>query len=150
MNITTTDIIALIAVVISALSFIYSIALNVRQGKYIKHQDELNQLLLAKEKAEIEKEQFADLNAKVIKYGQSKYYIKVYNQGKTRATNVDFTMIESKWMIMDHAFPLEYLEPGNSVDINLSLYIGSELKSKCKITWEDKSGKQEREVILVV
>ena len=56
MNITTTDVIALIAVIISAFSFIYSIVLNLKQGKYIKHQDELNQILLAKEKAEKEKE----------------------------------------------------------------------------------------------
>ena len=150
MSITPTDAIALIAVIISAFSFLYSILLNIKQGKYIKNQDELNKLLLEKEKAEIENKQFAELNAKVVKYGQSKYYIRVYNQGKTRANNVNFTMIESEWMIMNHVFPLEYLDPGNSVDLSLSLFLGSELKSKCKITWEDKSGKQDRDVILVV
>ena len=150
MNVTTTDLIALLAVFVSVLSFIYSIILNINQGKYIKHQDQLNQLLLEKEITERQKEQFAEVGAKVVKYGQSKYYIKVYNQGKARANNVTFTITESEWRIMDHAFPLEYLDAGSSVDLGLSLFLGSELKNKCKITWEDKSGHQEREVILIV
>jgi hypothetical protein len=150
MTFTLTDIIALGAVIISALSFLYSIVLNIKQGKYIKHQDELNKLLLKKEKAELEKELFADVSARIVKFGQSKYYIRVYNQGKNKAINVNFEMIDSKWMIMNHAFPLEYLDPGSSVDLNLALFLGCEQKGKCIITWEDKSGKQEREVILLV
>jgi len=150
MNLNSTDLIALLAVVISALSFFYSIALNIKQGKYIKHQDELNNILLLKEKSEIEKQKFADLDAKVIKYGNSKYYIKVYNQGKARAYNVDFQMIDSEWMIMDHAFPLEYFEPSKSIELNLALSLNSEMKSKCLLTWEDESGPHTKEVILIV
>lgn len=45
---------------------------------------------------------------------------------------------------------IEYLDSGSSIDMPLELFSGSELKGKCKINWVDKSGRQEREVILVV
>jgi hypothetical protein len=45
----TTDKIAIAALVVSVLGFVYTVILNWRQGNYIKTQHELNKLALAKE-----------------------------------------------------------------------------------------------------
>lgn len=140
-----TDIISLI---IATCAFLYAIYLGCRQTKYIKCQDELNQLLISKEKVEKEKQQCAEVDANLITIGNDKYQIKVFNKGLATAYNVEFEMPDTLWVVIVDYFPLEYLEPQKSVEINVLIPPNTQRKQKCKIYWDDKLGKHEKETIL--
>ncbi len=143
------DMIALIAVALSLLAFVYSIINNVRQNKYIKTQDELNGILLHKEKKSLSLENKAQISATFVRYGPKDKRIRVYNKGDSRATNVNIEFLEDpNWLIMDDIFPLEFLDSGDSVELIVSLHMQSSRKAKCKLTWMDISGENEIEVIL--
>lgn len=136
------------SLIFSIISLLVSICVGLSQIYYTKRQDELNQLLVAKEKDELKKEQCANVSANLIKIGVEKHKIKVLNQGKSIASNVNFTMFDTDWVVITDHFPLEYLEPQQSVEIYVFIPPNSKSTQKCEITWEDKSGKHEKETII--
>lgn len=143
----TTDIIALFALIIGCMSFFHSIYIHVRQSKYQKNQDELNRLYIEKVQKEYQREGTADVSANVVKISKGNYRIRVYNKGNHRAHDVTFDLVDSNWIFSNRVFPLEFLDVGKSVDMPLVAVSGMVSKAKCKITWLDKLGEQERDVI---
>jgi len=143
------DYISIGAVIVSVISIIVSIILYNKQNRYIKTQDDLNQLLLTKEKKEVDSSEEAFVSANVVKMGNGNYRIRVFNKGKGRANNVDISYPEEhNWMIMNNIFPLEFLESGQSVELILALNMGAQSKIKAVFTWNDKNGAKTNEVIL--
>ena len=145
------DYISIGAVVVSSFSIIVSIILYKNQKKYIKTQDDLNKLLLNKEKNEIEQSNNAFVSANVVSMGNSKYRIRVYNTGKSRANDVKISYPEKhSWFIMDDKFPMKFIDPNKSVDLPLSISLNSESKITIIIIWKDISSNEEKtnEVIL--
>lgn len=143
--------ISISAVVVSLISIIVSIILYINQKKYIKTQDDLNKLLLYKEKNEIEQNNSAFVSANVVSMGNSNYRIRIFNTGKSRANNVKISYPEEhSWFIKDEKFPMRFIDPNKSVDLPLSIFLNSESKITIIITWKDNSSNEEKrnEVIL--
>lgn len=143
------DYASIVAISVSIISITFSIIRYNKQRKYIKTQDELNQLLLAKEKKEVDSSDEAIVSANMVKMGKENYRIRVFNKGKGRANNVDISYPEDHdWIIMNRVFPLEFLLSGQSVELMLAPHMGAQSKIKAVLTWNDKNGEKKNEVIL--
>lgn len=87
--------------------------------------------------------------------GNSIWKMKIYNKGKAKATNIDFT---SETLDADSAieligdptmFPIPSLIPYGSVELSVLLCCGHKPSHKFIFTWDDESGKgrtQEQDV----
>ncbi|TGL02170.1 hypothetical protein EHQ43_17580 [Leptospira bouyouniensis] len=145
----TSDYIAIVAVIVSIISIVVSIYIYNNQKTYIKTQHELNKLLLEKERKEVETLEEAFVSANVVKLGTGKNRIRIFNKGKGRANNVNISYPEDhNWLITNRIFPLEFLDSGQSVEMILSMYMGSQSKIRAILTWNDKAGEKTNEVIL--
>ena len=145
----TSDYIAIVAVFVSIISIVVSICIYKNQKTYIKTQHELNKLLLEKERKEVETLEEAFVSANVVKLGNGKNRIRIFNKGKGRANNVNISYPEDhNWLITNRIFPLEFLDSGQSVEMILSMYMGSQSKIRAILTWNDKAGEKTNEVIL--
>lgn len=143
------DYIAIGAIIVSFVSIIVSIILYNNQKKYIRTQDDLNKLLLQKEKNNIEAAEEAYVSANVVKVGSSNHRIRIFNKGSNGADNVRISFPEEhNWIVRDDKFPLEFLDPRQSVDILLAMHLSSQSKVKIILYWIDKKGPHENDVIL--
>lgn len=137
------NIIALIALLLGIYSAFKSRRLKSLQEEVMLIEKDLKELMLEKEREETSSSFKADLSANIIKLGTGKSRLKIYNKGKGIATNVRFEEIgDSDIMIMDEdIFPLEFLEPFQSVEVIISPHAQSARKMKIKLTWDDESGR---------
>lgn len=112
-NMIVSDYIAICAVIVSLISIIVSIFLYNNQKKYIQTQDDLNQILLSKEKKQIESADEAIISANVVKMGNKILRIRIFNKGNGRANNVQISYPQDhNWLIKDDILPLEFLDSG--------------------------------------
>ena len=94
------DFIALIALVLGIYSTFKSIKLNKLQEEVMLLEKDLNKLLLEKEMTETTLNLKADLLANVIKLGNGREKLKIYNKGKGTAKNIRFEVIEGSNMMI--------------------------------------------------
>jgi hypothetical protein len=147
--VTISDISSLVAVALSFLSIVATIFIYINQKKYISTQNKLNELLLQKEKAELDSSTEGDVSANVVHIGTNHYRIRVFNKGGGRADNVSIEYPEEHdWMIMDDVLPIDFLDSGQGVDIKLALFAGCKSKIKAILHWDDVKGKRQKEIIL--
>ena len=111
---TTSDIIAILALCISAYSIYKTLKFNKIQIDVQSIQNELNKLLLRRETIEALDNAKADLSANFIKLGQSSgYRLKIFNKGKTAARNVRIEFPDGNEILIpsdiESKFPLEAL-----------------------------------------
>jgi len=140
----TSDKIALIAVAFTLISIIYTISVDIRNRRIAKTQDALNLKLLAKEIDEEKKKTKVEVNGTFFKGFNNNWTLKIYNKGTAVARNVSWEYIgeDPGWMYHNNIFPMEFMNPGQSIDINVSVFFGSSNSAKIKITWEDDSSKE--------
>ncbi len=143
-TISMSDVIAGVALLLSAFATWKTVKFNERQKSLIESQDQLNRRLLEKEVAELTGAQKADLGASFVKLGSSKYRFKVFNKGKAAARNVriafpdgDDPFIQSD---VDEKFPHEALEQHQSVELIAAVHMGTKSKHHVVLTWDDDSG----------
>jgi hypothetical protein len=138
------DFIAAAALLLSAYATWTTSRFNGRQKSLIESQENLNKLLLEKETSESHSTKKADLGTTFIKLGNSKYRLKVWNKGKAPARNVTLEFPEGNEILIqsdiDQKFPLETLEPHQSVELLAAPHIGSKSKHVIKLLWEDDFG----------
>jgi hypothetical protein len=145
----TGDIISIVAVAMSFASIVASVFIYLNQKKYIATQDNLNKLLLQKERAELESAKEGDVGATVVRLGSNQYRIRVFNKSRGRAYDVRISYPEDHdWGINDHVFPLEFLDSGQSVDVILVLSFGCKSKIRAVLSWSDGNGSHRNEVML--
>lgn len=138
--------------IISIVSISVSIFVFVRQSKYEKVQNKLNEMQieeLQKEKAEKNK---SNISAKVVNLGQSTNLIRVCNIGGIKAENIDIVFPEDfDWLIINRErLPYEFLEPGLNFDIRFAAYNGFKRMHKVKIKWKENGIEKEKETILSI
>lgn len=135
--------IATVALILSIYSTHKTSKLNKLQGEVMAIEKELSKLQLEREKNETTMALKADLSASVIKLGNSKERLKVFNKGKAIATNIRFEQIgdANVFLYTDGIFPLESLEPYQSVELVLAAHDGSASKIAVRLTWDDGSEK---------
>ncbi len=145
------DIIAGLALLLSAYAAWKTVQFNDRQKSLIESQEKLNQRLLEKEDADSISDKKADLGATFIKLGSSNYRLKIWNKGKTTARNILIEFPEGNDCIIESdlsdKFPLEALDTHQSVELIAAVHMGTKSKHAIKLIWADKfSQKNEKTV----
>jgi len=141
MQLTLSDVVAGLAFVLSAFATWKTIEFNKRQQSLIESQERLNKRLLEKEDAEAAVEKKADLGATFVKLGNSNYRLKVWNKGKAVARNVRLEFPSGSDVVnqsdVERKFPLEALDPFQSVELIAAVHMGSKSKHEVKLIWSD-------------
>lgn len=138
---TTSDVLAGLAFILSAYATWKTVQYNDRQKSLIESQERLNRRLLEKEESESIDDRKANLGATFVKLGSSKYRLKIWNKGKSLARNVHIDFPEGGDFVIrsdvDGKFPLELLEPYQSVELIAAIHMGSKSKHAVKLSWAD-------------
>lgn len=141
-SISASDIIAGLALLISAYAAWKTVQFNDRQKSLIESQEKLNQRLLEREEAETISDKKANLGASFIKLGGSQYRLKVWNKGKTTAQNVSIEFPEGNDCIIQsdvsEKFPLEVLDTHQCVELIAAVHMGTKSKQAVKLIWSDE------------
>jgi hypothetical protein len=140
-SLTTSDIVAGLAFLLSAYATWKTVKFNERQKSLIESQEKLNQRLLEKEDGELMTEKKADLGAAFIKFGSSNYRLKIWNKGKAAARNVSIEFPEGNDCFIESdinsKFPLETLDKHQSVELIAAVEMGTKNKHAIKLVWTD-------------
>lgn len=141
MTFTSSDIIALLALVVSVYAIWTTASFNKRQLALTASQEKLNEQLLQQGHAAEVDSKRAELGANFVKVGTGKYRLKVFNKGKAPARNVHIEFVEGSetFIANDVAskFPLEMLEPQQGVELIAAVHMGTQSKHKIRFTWSD-------------
>jgi len=125
-------------IIISLLAFGFSLFTYRKHDKKIKDQTKLiNDFTLEKLTKEKELEKKAIVEANDERYDKGKRIIKIYNRGKATAKNVKVSFPDDPNIII-REFPSSFdISPQNSMDISVSIFVGSPSTIKIAIEWED-------------
>jgi hypothetical protein len=145
------DVIAGIALILSGYATWTTFRFNERQKSLIESQEKLNKLLLEKEKSEAVNEKKADLGASFISLGSSRVKLKIWNKGKAGARNIfiefpggNDVLIQSE---IDEKFPLESLDPYQSVELIAVVHAGTKSKHAIKLVWSDDFSDRNEKIV---
>jgi hypothetical protein len=135
------DVIAGLALLMSAYATWRTTSFNEKQKSLIESQEKLNILLLEKEKSEAVSEKKADLGAAFVKLGSNKHRLKIWNKGNATARNIRLEFPDGNDVLIqsdvDEKFPLESMEKFQSVELIASVHMGTKSKHVIRIVWED-------------
>jgi hypothetical protein len=135
------DVFAGLALVLSAYATAMTVRFNRRQKSLIESQESLNKRLLAREDDQVKADMQADLGARFVKIGSSNWRLKVFNKGKAAARSVTISFPEGQNCFIqsdiDSKFPLEVLEPMQSVELIAAIEFGSKSKYPIALAWTD-------------
>ncbi len=136
------DIVAVLALVVSAYAVRTTSNFNKRQQSLIESQEQLNEMFLEKEKNAAENHKKADLRASFIKRGNGDYKLNVWNAGNASAQNVRIEFpgtddgVVKSYEVKDK-FPLIKLEPSQSVELAAAIYLETKSRHTIKLIWSD-------------
>jgi hypothetical protein len=141
LSFTAGDAIAGLALVLSLVATITTLRFNGRQKSLIASQELLNRRLIEREDSDSQAERQADLGANLVKVGDSRWRVKVFNKGRAAARNVTVSDGDASDLLLkqdvDSKFPMEVLEPQQGVDLIALVHLGSESKHAITLEWED-------------
>lgn len=150
-SISVGDAIATGALLLSGYSTWMTFRFNQKQKQVIESQERLNRLLLEKETSDAISFRKADLGATFIKIGSSDRRLKIWNKGKSAARNVTMEFPEGNGCLIksdiDSKFPLEILDPHQSVEFIASLSLNSKSKHPIKLIWSDDFSERNEKVV---
>ncbi|GAB4228026.1 MAG: hypothetical protein Kow0032_07850 [Methyloligellaceae bacterium] len=140
-GITISDIVAVIALLLSGYAIWTTQKFNKRQLSLIESQEELNKRLLAQDESDALEARKADVGAKYVKLGSSKYKLRVFNKGKAVARNVRIEFPDGESSVpaseLREKFPMEILEQHGSVDLIAAVSMDTPSKQTAVLRWED-------------
>ena len=147
------DVIAALALLFSVYATRQTMKLGQKQNSLVDDQRRLNQLLVAREEKAVASEQVADVSANLIKLGNAKYKVKIFNKGNFPARNVEILFPEGDELFMKsevaEKFPFELLEPHQSVELHALIHMGTGRKHLIALKWADgRSEANEKSVYL--
>jgi hypothetical protein len=141
LSLKASDLIAIGAFVLSAYATWMTFRFNQKQKRLIESQESLNKLLMDKEHTEIQNAQKADLGASFVKIGSNSHRLKIWNKGKSPARNVGLEFPEGNECLsqsdIESKFPLELLDPHQSVELIAMLGMQSKSKHPIRLIWSD-------------
>ena len=147
------DVIASLALLLSAYATWVTSRFNNRQKKLIESQEKLNQILLQKEIAVAESERKADLGAAIVKLGTKHYRLRIWNKGRPAAKQVKLEFPEGNEIVLEseleEKFPLELLEQHQSVELIVRVHLGSRSKHCVKLIWSDEFTQHNEKTVYV-
>lgn len=135
------DIIAGLALLLSAYAMWVTTRFNGRQKALIESQERLNNILLDKETNDSLAVKKADLGATFIRLGTNQHRLKIWNKGKASARYVRLEFPEGNDVLIESEletkFPLESLDCFQSVELIAAVHMGSKRKQVIKLLWDD-------------
>ena len=138
------DVIAAIALLFSGYATWRSRGLRKKEEELIEIQHKLNALMLDKEAREAQSANSAEIGANFITLGSKKHRLKVFNKGKATAYQVSLEFPEGNDCIMDadldEKFPMESMEPGQSVELIASFVMHTKRKQAIRLHWKNAVG----------
>lgn len=144
MEVSLGDVIAAVALLFSGYATWRSRGLRKKEEELIEIQHKLNALMLDKEEREAQSANAAELGANFITLGSKKHRLKVFNKGKATAYQVSLEFPEGNDSIMDsdlqEKFPMESMEPGQSVELIASFSMQTKRKQAIKLHWKNAGG----------
>lgn len=150
-SVSSADVIAALALLVSAYAAWTTSKFNARQKSLIDSQEKLNALLLEKEKNEAVDDKKADLSASFIKLGNSNYRLKIWNKGKAPARNVFIEFPSGNDVVIqsevDEKFPLELLDRLQSVELIASVAMETKRKHTVRLIWSDDFSKKNEKIV---
>lgn len=154
-TVTFGDVVAGLALILSAGAIWTTSNFNRRQISLIESQKRLNELLLQQGESEALDARKADLGASFIKLGSNKYRLKIWNKGKASARNVRIDFPDGNDIVPDseikRKFPLESLEQYQSVELIAAVHMGTKSKHTIRVAWSDDfSEKNEKTVYATI
>lgn len=150
MDVSLGDIIAAVALLFSGYATWRSRGLRKKEEELIEIQHKLNALMLDKEEREAQSENTADLGANFITLGSKKHRLKIFNKSKATAYQVSLELPEGNDCIIDsdlqEKFPMEAMEPGQSVELIAAFSMQTKRKHAIKLQWKNAAGDPFEEV----
>ncbi len=135
------DVIAGLALIFSIYATFKTVQFNNRQQKLIDTQEKLNQLLVNREASDVELEKQAELGASILKLGNNKYRLKIWNKGKAPAQDVSIEFPEGNEIIsereVNEKFPLQFLDTHQAVELIAVIGMSTKSKHLIKLEWSD-------------
>lgn len=146
------DIVALLALGVSAYSMKKTSDFNKRQNEFIETNDKLNKLLLEKESTELMHKNKADISVNFIKTGKNNHRLKVFNKGNNTARNVRMEFPEGNSILhssdLDTKLPIPIMEQHQSVELLAIVGFGSDTRMTIKLIWDDDFGSNNEKVLM--
>ena len=144
-------IVSVLAFAMSAYSTKKTIDFNKRQNDFIETNDKLNKMLLDKEQQESLVQKQADISATFINIGKNTHRLKVFNKGKSVASNVRIEFPSGNEVLVEgdlkQKFPMPTLEPQQSVELIAAVHMQSPRRMDLRFVWDDQSG-QDRDKLI--
>ena len=145
------DIISILALLLSAYALRKTNQFNKKQESLINSQNEINNLMKEKELKNIKLEKQADLNMNLVLLGTKNRRVRVFNKGQAPAYHVELIIPEDNHLLLEteveSVFPLEILEPNQSVNLIISTSLGTGRKNKFKLVWQDEFSSENSKTI---
>jgi len=145
------DIIALLALILSTYSMKKTVDFNKQQNEFIETNDKLNKLLLEKESQDFLQQKKADISANFIKIGKHSHRLKIFNKGRNTAKNIRIEFPEGNEILIDgdikDKFPVPILEQYQSVELIAAVHMQSPSRMTIKLIWDDEAGKDNEKVL---
>jgi hypothetical protein len=140
---TSSDLIAGLALIVSAISLYVTWRGNQRQSNLIDRESEVARISIEKDFAQAKEKKQANVSAKLVKLGKSTWKLRVFNTGPADARNVNLELSEQNEMVqlnlIKDILPLKSLEKGQSIDLMVAVYIGTKPKESITLVWDDES-----------
>jgi hypothetical protein len=146
------DIVALLALGVSAYSIKKTSDFNKRQNEFIETNDKLNKLLLEKENAELTHKNKADISVNFIKTGKNNHRLKVFNKGNNTARNVRMEFPQGNSMLhssdLDSKLPIPILEQHQSVELLAIIDYRDSSRMTIKLIWDDDFSENNEKILM--
>ncbi|MGK0447522.1 MAG: hypothetical protein ACJA2M_001299 [Polaribacter sp.] len=146
------DVVALLALGVSAYSMKKTSDFNKRQNEFIETNDKLNKLLLEKESTELMHKNKADISVNFIKTGKNNHRLKVFNKGNNTARNVRMEFPEGNSILhssdLDSKLPIPILEQHQSVELLAIVGLGSDSRMTIKLIWDDDFDSNNEKILM--
>jgi hypothetical protein len=141
---TISDVAAFLALIVAIWSAVQTGRFNRRQNDFAETAQRLNEMLIAREAADTEHKDKADVSANFVKIGKSNYRLKIFNRGVSEARNVRMELLAGRDLISDdelrQKFPLPALEPQQNVELLCRVHMQSSRRAHIRLIWDDVSG----------
>jgi hypothetical protein len=129
-----------IAVIVSVFSYVDSRKTNKLQERLMQVEDKLKLYELEDKEKEREESTKASVEARIVKISKETYKMKIYNNGKATAYQVEFKVPEGyERMVLRDKVPYEFLDPNKSFEEHVLVYDGTPSKFMVTTTWTDQN-----------
>lgn len=154
MEITTSDYIASAALIISAYSAWNTYDFNKKQKPILEQQKLLNEIQMQKNLDEEKLNKAAFMNATIVSMGNSKYKLRIFNEGRAAAKNVKiFVPLQNELYIDDYElkskFPIEELPAKESLNLTIMRHNNSKHRYQVDLLWEDELSRENKRTVQV-